>query len=255
MRPILFVLVPAGLYLGLCALLFFAQRSMIYFRVPESTVAGATAMRLETDGAVIKVWAVERPGSAALVYFGGNAEDVGASVGEFAARLPGLSMYFVNYRGYGGSTGEPTERDLTADALAVYDSIHARHPDISVVGRSLGSGVAAALAGERDLRRLALVTPFDSLARVAQSHYRWFPVGLLVRDRFDSARRAPAIEEPTLVVIGDSDEIIPRERTDALISAFRVKPRVVVLKDATHNSIDLDPRYLNELAAFLSGGD
>ena len=126
-----------------------------------------------------------------------------------------------------------------------------RYADVSVVGRSLGSGVAVQLASGRDVSRLALVTPFDSLVNVARAHFRWLPVGLLMLDRFDSAREAPAIAADVLVVIAEADEIIPRGRSDALVDAFRSRPRVVVLEGARHNDIDLDSRYLDEIAAFL----
>jgi pimeloyl-ACP methyl ester carboxylesterase len=244
-------LVPAGLYAALCVLLFFVQRSMIYFPVRESAAAGARAERFVTEGADLKVWSVEKPGPDALLYFGGNAEDVGASVARFAERLPHTSLYFVNYRGYGGSTGSPSERALVADAVAVYDRVHARHRTISVLGRSLGSAVAVQLARRRDVRRLALVTPFDSLVRVAADHMPWMPVGLLLRDRYESAAGIDSISAESLVVVAASDEVIPRARTDALIAAFRSPPRVIVLAGATHNSVDLDPRYLDELAMFL----
>lgn len=248
-----FLLVPASLYAGLCLLLFLTQRSQIYFPVRESSAPGATPMLLAGDGAQIKVWTVERPGPAALLYFGGNAEDVGASIGLFAGRLPGHSHYFVNYRGYGGSTGRPSEDALVADAIALYDHLRATHAEISVIGRSLGSGVAVQLARARDVRRLALVTPFDSLVNVARAHFRWLPVGLLMLDRFDSASGAPEIAADVLVVIAEADEIVPRGRSDALADAFRTRPRVVVLEGARHNEIDLDPRYLDEVAGFLDG--
>ena len=243
--------VTVGVYAGLCALLFVTQRSQIYFPVGESAAPGATAARFALDGAELKVWTVERPGAAALLYFGGNAEDVGASIGRFAQTLPRHSLYFVNYRGYGGSTGKPTERGLTRDAIALYDRLRERHADISVVGRSLGSGVAVQLAAEREVRRLVLVTPFDSLVNVARSHFRWLPVGLLMLDRFDSAGRAPSIDAPVLVVIAELDEVVPRARSDALVDAFRRPPSVVVLAGARHNDIDLDPRYARALGEFI----
>jgi uncharacterized protein len=245
------LLLPAALYLGLCLLMFLTQRSQIYFPVRESSAPGATAMRFALEGAEIKVWAVERAGRAALLYFGGNAEDVGASIGRFAERLPRHSLYFVNYRGYGGSSGSPSERALAGDALALYDRLRVRHGEISVVGRSLGAGVAVRLASEREVRKVALVTPFDSLVNVARAHLRWLPVGLLMRDRFDSASLAPKIAAEALVVIAAEDEIIPRARSEALVAAFRNRPRVVVLEGSGHNDIDLDPRYLGELATFL----
>lgn len=248
---LLLFLVAAGLYAGLCLLMFLTQRSQIYFPVRESAAPGATPFLFDVEGAKIKVWAVERPGRAALLYFGGNAEDVGASIGTFAAKLPQHSLYFVNYRGYGGSTGRPSEGALVADAIALYDELRSRHAEVSVLGRSLGSGVAVQLASRRDIKRLALVTPFDSLAKVAQAHFRWIPVGMLMLDRFDSADRAPAIAAETLVVIAEADEIVPRANSEALVHAFKSRPRVVVLEGAGHNDIDLDPRYLDEVSGFL----
>ena len=253
-QVLLLLLVPAGLFAGLCLLMFLTQRSQIFYPVRESTVPGATPTRFAVDGAEIKVWTVSRPGRAALLYFGGNAEDVGASIGRFADLLPEHSLYFVNYRGYGGSTGKPSERALVGDAIALYDDLRTRHEEIHVLGRSLGSGVAVQLAVERDVRRLVLVTPFDSLVNVARAHYPWMPVGLLMRDRFDSVSLAPALSSETLVVVAEADEIIPRDRSDALIRAFRDSPRVVVLEGARHNGIDLDLRYLDEVVTVLGRG-
>lgn len=246
------LLIPAGLYAGLCLLMFLTQRSQIYFPVSASAAQGAHSMSFETAGATLRVWEVDRPGPAAVVYFGGNAEDVGASMGPYAEQLPGHSLYFVNYRGYAGSTGEPSEKALVGDAIALYDLLRSRHSDVSVVGRSLGSGVAVQLASARHVERLVLVTPFDNLANVAQAHFPWLPVRLLMLDRYDSAGHAPAIEEPTLVVIAERDEIIPRARTDALVDAFNDRPQVRVLKGARHNDLDLDPDYLREVGAFLA---
>ena len=246
------LLIPAGLYAGLCLLLFITQRSQVYFPVGESAIQGAASMSVETEGATLKVWTVERPGSTALIYFGGNAEDVGASIGAFAERLPGHSLYFVNYRGYAGSTGEPSETALVGDAITLFDRLQARHPKISVLGRSLGSGVAVQLASARAVDRLVLVTPFDSLVNVAGAHFPWLPVRLLMLDRYDSAARISAVRAPTLVVVAEADEIVPRARTDALIDAFTVRPRVLVLEGAGHNDLDLDPSYLREVAGFLA---
>jgi pimeloyl-ACP methyl ester carboxylesterase len=250
-RPWLFFAVPAGVYVALCVLMFVAQRSLVYYPVPESAVPGATPMRIAVEGAQLKVWAVERPGHPAVLYFGGNAEDVGASVGRFADLLPQHSLYFVNYRGYGGSTGKPTERALCSDALALYDRIRPKHGEVSVIGRSLGSGVAMCLANQREIRRLVLVTPYDSLVGVARAHFGWLPVGLLMRDRFDSVSRAKPVSAETLVVIASEDEVIPRASSDALVAAFQSTPQLIVLDGAGHNSLDRDPRYFDELAGFL----
>ena len=249
----MFLAIPLGMYAAFCLIVFLTQRSQIYFPVPESRAAVGEAMQVEVDGARLKVWAVRRPGPEALLYFGGNAEDVAASVAPFSTVLPAHSLYFVNYRGYGGSTGSPSEDALVADAIALHDRLRPLQPELCVMGRSLGSSVAMQLAAARDVPCLVLVTPFDSLANVARHHFRWLPVGLLLRDRYDSTARADKVAARTLVVIAARDEIIPRARSEALVAALpAARTRVVVLEGARHNDLDASPDYLPELRRFLS---
>jgi pimeloyl-ACP methyl ester carboxylesterase len=242
----------AAAYLSLCAWLFFAQRSQIYFPVPEVNPPDAQSFRLSSGDAILKIWVVARKGPRALIYFGGNAEDVSANLVSFASAFPDHSLYLVNYRGYGGSTGHPSESALVADAKAIYDHLHVQYPEISVFGRSLGSGVAVQLAAAREVRRLVLVTPYDNLGRVAGAHFPLFPVAFLMRDRYDSASRARAIRAPVLAVIAGDDEIIPRARSVALVNSFpQAQIRVTLLDGAMHNSIDLFPAYLRTIRDFL----
>jgi hypothetical protein len=249
------LLLPVGAYVAICLLLFAGQRSHIYFPVRESHPAGAQAIRMQGAGADLKVWVVRRPGPRAILYFGGNAEDVAYNLGAFTGAFPGHSIYLVNYRGYGGSSGEPTESGLTSDAVAVFDELAGQHSAISVIGRSLGSGVAVHLASVRGVRRLVLVTPFDSLVNVARAHFRYFPVSLLMRDRYDSGRLVPSIRAPVLIIIASNDEIIPRARSDALVAAFGPsRARVTVLDGVGHNDIDGRPQYLESIAEFLGDG-
>ena len=255
MRNLLLVLLlPLLAYLALCALMYFGQRSQIYFPVRESDPPGAAAIRLAmADGADLKIWVVPRPGPHALVYFGGNAEDVAGNLPAFASAFPAHSLYLMNYRGYGGSGGVPSESALLADAAALFDYLRPRHPQISVMGRSLGSGVAVHLASVRDVHRLVLVTPYDSLVNVASEHFRYLPVGWLMRDRYESAKRVPAVRAPTLVVIAGADEIIPRQRSEALVGAFpAAQVRSELLPGATHNGLDQMPQYLERVEEFLA---
>lgn len=254
MRSLLILaLLVATAYLALCAWLFLTQRSQIYFPVREANPPGARSIRLPGADATLKIWVVERPGPRALIYFGGNAEDVSANIPAFTSSFPGHSLYLVNYRGYGGSTGSPSESALVADANRIYDHLHARYPEISVLGRSLGSGIAVQLAASRELQRLVLVTPYDSLVNVASQHFRLFPVSLLMRDRYECISRVRSIRAPVLAVVAGSDEIIPRARTDALVAAFPPSQiRVLLLEGATHNSLDLYPAYLRDAGDFLA---
>lgn len=246
------LLIPLGAYAALCALLFATQRSQIYFRVPEVQRPGAESIRLASGDDTLKVWVLRRPGPRALIYFGGNAEDVSLNLPTFAAAFPAHTLYLVNYRGYGGSSGRPSEKALLADAEAVYDRVGAQHEAIAVVGRSLGSGVAVHLASVRAVERLALVSPYDSLVAVAREHYGWLPVGLLMLDRFDSAAKAARVRAPVLVIIAAQDEVIPPRRSQALHQAFLAgQARLVEISGATHNSLDAFPQYLASLSEFL----
>lgn len=248
-RTVLSTLVAIALVYGaVCALLFFAQRSLLYFPVPGGQPTGAQPLDLPVEGATVRVWTRELDGPDALVYFGGNAEDVGQNFGSFAAALPRHALYLVNYRGYGGSTGAPTERALFDDARAVFDHVRRRHKDVAVAGRSLGSGVAVHLARERPVSRLVLVTPYDSIANVAAGIYPFLPVRWLIKDRFDSAARVAGVQAPVLVVIAERDEVIARARSDALVARFRRgQARVEVMEGATHNMLE----YEQLMAKFL----
>ncbi|WP_211232087.1 alpha/beta hydrolase [Pseudoduganella violaceinigra] len=204
-------------YTAACALVFFRQRSMLYF--PQA-FEGGRVLDLG-GGARVGATVDERPGPAAVIYFGGNAEAVGYSLPELQAVFPGQSLYLMHYRGYGATPGEPTEEGLSADALALYEYVRARHPQVTLVGRSLGSGVATRLASLRPADRLVLVTPYDSMGEVASHHFRWLPVRLLLRDRYDSAAYAPRINAPTTILAAERDEVIPRTSSEALYRSFR----------------------------------
>ncbi|MCE3263865.1 MAG: hypothetical protein K0R43_2944 [Pseudoduganella sp.] len=223
-------------YLAVCALLFVRQRSMLYF--PQA-YEGGTVLAL-AGGLRLGVTRFEQPGPGAVIYFGGNAEAVPDSLPELQAAFPAQSLYLMHYRGYGATPGTPTEAGLYADALALYDYVRARHPQVTLVGRSLGSGIATRLASERAVDRLLLVTPYDSMAGVAAHHYRWLPVGLLLRDRYDAARYAAQVNAPTTILAAERDEIIPRASSEALYRSFRPGLATFhLVPGASHNDISL----------------
>lgn len=254
MRTVLTIgIAVAGLWLLSCAVLYLFQDRMIYFRVPEVDRPGRHAVRIPSGSASIKVWVLHEGREPAVIYFGGNAEDVGASLPAFEALFPDHAVYLVNYRGYGGSTGNPSEAALTKDALAVYDWAISRHPHIAVMGRSLGSGVAAALAASRPVDRLILVTPFDSLANVAAGILPMFPVSWLLRDRYESAQRIGKVQAPILALVAEDDEVISRARSDALIAAIPERWRhVELIRGATHNDIERFAAYRESIQRFMA---
>jgi uncharacterized protein len=249
MRKMLaFIAILALIYAFLCAVLFFQQRSLIYLPQSRTVVDGATMLTLPVDGGEVLVTSEPRPGEKALIYFGGNAEDVSHGLPALAAAFPDHAIYLMHYRGYGGSAGKPTESALFSDAIALFDKVHAEHPSILVIGRSLGSGVATYLASMRPVARLTLVTPYDSLAAVAAHHYPFFPVRWLIRDKFESWRYAERVTAPTLILAAQFDEVIPAANTRALLPHFR--PGVAsfkVIAGTSHNSISESEEYFPAL--------
>ena len=235
-------------YAGICAALFVFQRSLLYFPQPAALAAPASLLTLQRPDALLQVSVRPHGGPKALIYFGGNAEDVSLSLPALAQAFPDRALYLLHYRGYGGSSGQPTEEHLHGDALALFDQVRASHPDIAVVGRSLGSGVAVSLASQRPVARLALVTPYDSIAHIAAAQFRYFPVRWLLLDRFESWRHAPAIRVPTLLIAAGHDEVIPRASTERLLASFGPGvASLVVLAGTGHNTVSSSAGYWQAL--------
>jgi pimeloyl-ACP methyl ester carboxylesterase len=242
-----------ALYAVVCCVLYVMQDRLLYFPTPEARPQGATALLIHSGELVLKVWQLHGELPHALIYFGGNAEDVAAKIQEFAAAFPDRAIYLVHYRGYGGNAGAPSEKLLVADAEAIYDDIRRRHERIAVMGRSLGSGVAAAVAATRPVEKVILVTPYDSIINVAADHYGWVPVRWLVKDSYESVRRVKDIHAPVLAVIAARDDVVLRPRSEALVAAIPASLcHVKIFQYATHNDINLQPGYRELLREFLT---
>lgn len=239
-------------YAGLCAALYLFQRSLLYDPQPRAIAADASTLRLPVDGAEIVVTVRPLDGPRAIVYFGGNAEDVSLNLPSFTQAFPDRALYLMHYRGYGGSTGRPTETANVADGVALVERVRATHPDIAVIGRSLGSGVAAQVARRVAVSRLVLVTPFDSIVGIAARMYRFMPVRWLAQDRYESGRFAPGIAVPTTLVAAANDRLIPRASTEQLYARFAAGvATMTVIEGVGHNDIDRNPAYLETLRAAL----
>ncbi|SDY21696.1 hypothetical protein SAMN04487939_101295 [Lysobacter sp. yr284] len=248
--------VAAAGYVSICGWMYFKQRDLMYF--PQNTRLGAdmTDYTVERGDAVLRGWRLNAGREKALIYFGGNAERIENMRETLAQWFPDRTIYLLSYRGFGASDGAPAEPELFADALAIFDQVAREHPrqPVSVIGRSLGSGVASFVAGKRPVERLALVTPFDSLGDTAQAHYRWLPTRWLVRDRYDSIANLRGYFGPILVVRASDDDVIPPPNTTRLVHSLQTRPQgveVVQLKGADHHNIGTYPEYGQALREFI----
>lgn len=242
----------AAVYLLFCILLYAVQRHLIFFPTPEADMPNMPYIVLDTGAVRVKVWTLNPGRGRGLLYFGGNAENVADSIPAFASLFPDRTVYLVNYRGFGGSSGTPDEAGLEADALLAYDYFAKKHRSLAVMGRSIGSAVAAYVASERPVEKLILVTPFDTLENVACHHYPWLPVGVILKDRYDTASLGLKITTDTLIVATTDDEVIPyrlsRRLGDTLINASVQR---VELSEVGHNTVHLHPAYGKILSDFL----
>jgi len=236
------------IYTALCLGLYVLQRSLIYFPQGGKNFNGLATITLKTnDGDVIAI-TKKSIGEKALIYFGGNAEDVSQSLPLLSKAFPNFSIYLLNYRGYGGSAGKPSEEAIIADAEKLFDIVHANHKEVLLIGRSLGSGVAVHIASKHSVQRLILIAPYDSIQEVAAKKFKYFPVRWLLQDKFESWKYAPRIMSPTLLIAAEHDEVIPRERTINLFSHF---PKGIadlkILQGVGHNDIENNPEYIQLL--------
>ncbi|MHC8286098.1 alpha/beta hydrolase [Pseudomonas sp. XS1P51] len=239
------IVIVAALYLTLCAALFVFQRALIYFPQPRAVGTPETLLRLSVADAQVLVSVRPHDGPNALIYFGGNAEDVSRNLPEFSQAFPDHALYLLHYRGFGGSSGSPSEEAISRDAMTLFDKVYDTHPQIAVVGRSLGSGVAVRLASQRPAARLILVTPYNSLEDLAVRQYPIFPVKWLLQDKFESWKYAAHITVPTLLITAEHDEVIPRSSTEKLYRHFANGVATLkVIPGVGHNSISESPEYL-----------
>lgn len=210
-----------GAYAVITGLMFVLQRKLIYR--PDRTrsspaAAGVPEMKpvdYETaDGLGLTSWLAEPQGSNAphLVYLQGNAGNIADRAEKVRPFVnAGFGVLLVGYRGYGGNPGRPSETGLLMDGRAALDHIAdagmAPHRTI-IYGESLGSGVAVALAAERQLAALVLEAPFTSIVDVAASAYPWLPVRLAMIDRFNSLARIKSVRAPKLILHGERDRTV-----------------------------------------------
>jgi pimeloyl-ACP methyl ester carboxylesterase len=229
--------IAGGVYAGLCIIFFIFQRSFIYMPTPK-TPARDAALTLEVPGATVRVSTRPHDGPKALLFFGGNAEDVAYTVPELAGAFPDRAVYAMHYRGYSGSSGRPSEAAFRSDARALFTFVHASHADVIVVGRSLGSSLAIQLATEEPVSRLVLITPFESILAIAKRTVPFLPMSLLLHDRYESWRYAPHVTCPTLLIAASHDELVPLADTQRLVARF--PPGVATLRvfeGTDHNSV------------------
>jgi uncharacterized protein len=235
-------------YVAFVALLYFTQRSLQYFperfRTPPAAAGlpEAEEAALETaDGERVIVWHVAPRGqSPVILYFHGNGGSLRWRIDRFRAlTADGTGLVALSYRGYGGSSGYPSEAGLSDDAQAAYAFAATHYPVERIVawGESLGSGLAVALAAQKPVGRLVLESPFTSAADVAAALYWFVPVRWLMKDQFRSDLAIAKVTVPVLVLHGERDRVVPIALGERLYALINAPKRFVRFPGAGHNDL------------------
>jgi hypothetical protein len=243
------LLIAVLAYGGLLALMYVFQRKLMYFPDPARTLPAAAGLPeaeevtlASVDGEKLIAWYVAPKGTKPVViYFQGNAGGLDLRAGRFKWLIAdGTGLVALSYRGYGGSTGKPSEIGLINDAAAAYHYAATRYPAKRIVlwGESLGTGVAIALAAEREVGGLILDGPYTSLADIGAAAYPFMPVRWFIKDSFHSDERIARVRAPLLVLHGERDNIIPVKIGEQLFALASEPKRMVRFPLGGHADLD-----------------
>jgi hypothetical protein len=237
-------------YLAILGLLYAFQRELMYPRNPaRAEIASADLPGVEetvlttADGERLVAWVVPpREGKPVLLFFHGNAGNFGRAIRQTRLRAlteDGTGLFAVSYRGYGGSTGTPTEAGLLLDARAAYAAAAARFGAGRLIGygESLGTGVVLKLAAEQALPAVILEAPYLSTASVAQLVYPYVPIALLMKDQFHSDQVIGKVHAPLLVLHGERDSVIPFAQGQALYELANSPKRFIRFPEGNHENL------------------
>lgn len=251
------------LYFIAGAFLYFTQRSLLYFPDTNRYGPGAaglddmTDVRFETpDGLTISGWYKKAPpGRPTFLYFHGNGgNNLNHSVNARPMIEAGYGVLLLEYRGYGGNPGSPTEEGLYQDGRGALNFLKTQgvaDRDIILFGYSLGTGVAIKMASEISAKTLILQAPYTSIAGVAQSHYWYMPVKWLIKDQFAAGDLIGEIRTPMLFMLGTADTVIPPKFTYGLFELAGEPKTLEVFEGLGHNDLG-DPEVLAAVFKFLN---
>lgn len=193
-----------------------------------------------------------------IIYYGGNAEDISVNLSYLQPdQLQTTSWLLMNYRGFGKSTGKPSQAGLFADALTIYDylvnDLHI-HPDkIYLMGRSIGSSIASYVASQRRVAGLILITPFDSIVNFAPKILQISPIRCYLGKYFNTQKYLESVSGKILILTAGQDEVIPKASLENLVNKFHDQLQIVEIKKANHQNIADFAEYELAVEKFIRG--
>lgn len=265
----------AGAYGVALATVWANQERLLFKPDPFSRVGqNLRAMRgARVQGRRVREWAYKAPdgvsiqgflsfpesmatgkGMESVVYFGGIREESSWAL-EHAHKFGDRAFVCMNYRGYGLSEGKPEQEKILHDCHNALSMLvgqgYLRADGVHLIGRSLGSGVAGYLCSRIGARKACLVTPYDSVLRVAQKKYWYLPVGLMFRHPFDAMPWAQGNEAPMMMLLSERDETVPHDHSHRLFNAWKGPKSQETLAGTDHSSIVCHEEFFAKIASFF----
>jgi alpha-beta hydrolase superfamily lysophospholipase len=258
------VIYGAAGYLILCLLIFLFQRKLLYF--PDQTQLSVEAAKQLQ----VRHWpshdnfrgfistAKMTDAVATIIIFHGNAGTAYHRL-FYTLALSRLNMrvLLAEYPGYGGREGQPSQKSFTEDAIKTIQQAYLQFGDpIFLWGESLGSAVISSVVQKTDvpIQGVVLLLPWDRLVKLAQKHYWYLPVPLLLKDKYDNVENLKGYDGRVAVLIAENDEIVPANHGKTLYKAISSPKKIWVFNNASHNNFPIAPenRWWKEVVAFLT---
>jgi uncharacterized protein len=239
-----YVLIALAAYLGQRQLMYFPDLERI--QPAEVGLTGVEERVIDTpDGERVIAWyGKARPGRPTLLYFHGNGGSLSIRASRIARFMAeGWGIYMMTYRGYGGSTGHPTEANNVADAGLAYAALVREGVlpnSIIAYGESLGSGIAVRIAAEQPVAGVILDAPYTSVVDIAAAAYPFLPVRLLLIDRYETRHYIAKVRAPLLILHGEHDPVIPVAMGRELARLANEPKRLVVFPSGGHSDLYVD---------------
>ncbi len=236
-------------YVIICIGAYFGNRLFMYFpdpaRIPpaEAGLVGVEELELtSSDGETLIAWyAKAKPGQPTILYFHGNAGNAAGRAEKIEImREHGAGVFYLNNRGYGGSTGSPSEKNNVADAFTAYETLRAKGvqgSQIVLYGESLGSGQATQLGAGHEVKAVVLEAPLTSTVDVGKRTWFFLPLNLLMTDQYRNARHVAKVHAPVLVLHGEQDGVIPVAMGKRVHAAANEPKRLELFAQGEHSDL------------------
>jgi len=242
------LLVSVLIYIGIAAWILAFEDQHIYFpdaamlHTPADANLPFTEHRFNTpDGVSLYAWWMPVPGSRyTVLHFHGNMGNISHRLHIYKRwHTMGLNVFAVEYRGFGKSSGQPSEHGLYEDASAGWRYLTGKlgipPARVIIAGRSLGCAIAADLAGKVRHAGTVLETPFTSIPDMAGTMYPWLPLSLLAHTQMNTLAKVRAIRGPLLLINAGDDRIVPPSMTEELFAVAH-EPKTLRTLEGGHNN-------------------